>query len=199
MLKNVGFILLALTVLTACQNVSKEELDALNARATQLQVKAEKLQEEQKTLEAENETLKANIEALSEQVQVEQSKGDLKVTMQQNVLFNLGSYDLSKEGRAILKQVVDVLANLDENKRINIVGHTDDVPVHKKWRDKFVDNWDLSARRAAEVARYLIWGYGISPERIAVVGRAHTQPILANDSDENRAMNRRIELFIVTE
>jgi len=206
MLKSLGLLFLILSVLTGCQNISKEELEALNARAEQLQVKAEALEEEQmalqmeqKALEEENETLKTDIEALSQQVQVEQSKGDLKVTMQQEVLFNLGSFGLSQNGAVVLKQVADVLANLDENKRINIVGHTDDLPVHKKWRDKFVDNWDLSARRAAEVARYFIWGHGIAPERIAVVGRAHTQPVASNDSEENRAMNRRIELFIVTE
>lgn len=188
MLKRLGCVLLMLAALSGCQSISKEELKALNAKA-----------EHADALRQENEGLKADIELLSQQTLVEQNVDDLKVTMQQEVLFNPSSFKISKEGRKILKQVVNVLAGLDENKRINIVGHTDNMPVHKKWRQQFMDNWDLSARRAAEVARFFIWGYGIAPERISVTGRAHVQPVASNDTKEGRAKNRRIELFIVSE
>ena len=191
-MKRLGFVFLSLLVLSGCQSISKEEYDALNMRADQLQDKADALQ-------VENSALRADLDALSQQVQVEQNKGDIKVTLQEAVLFNSSSFEISKGGRDILKQVVQVLSGMDASKKLNIVGHTDNMPVHRKWHDHFVDNWDLSARRAAEVARYFIWGHGIAPERIAIVGKAHVQPVAGNDTKEGRAMNRRIELFIVSE
>ena len=76
-------------------------------------------------------------------------------------------------------------------------GSSDNVPVSKKWRSQFSDNWDLSSRRAGEVARYLIWGTGFPRENITVSGRADVEPVASNNTKEGQAQNRRIEIFIL--
>ncbi len=195
------YITLATFILTGCQNISKEDLQVLQARAD----KADQLQAENMRLKEEQASLKQSVaklhtqleqEITDKQVLIEQNAqtGTIKVTMQQEILFPSGSYKIDQEGAAnILKKVVD---SLDGENTLRIVGHSDNLPVSKKWRDKFSDNWDLSARRAGEVARFLIWGAGFPAERIEVVGKAAVEPVADNSTDEGRALNRRIELFI---
>lgn len=77
---------------------------------------------------------------------------------------------------------------------ITVAGHTDDVPIATS---RYRSNWDLSAARAASVAHELLRA-GIAPERIMVAGHADTQPRFPNDSPENRAANRRIDIALIT-
>ena len=201
MFQRLIYITLAAFILVGCQNISKEDLQVLQARAD----KAEQLQAENMRLKEEQASLKQSVaelhtqleqEITDKQVLIEQNAqtGTIKVTMQQDILFPSGSYEIDQEGAAdILKKVV---SSLDGENTLRIVGHSDNLPVSKKWRDKFSDNWDLSARRAAEVARFLIWGAGFPAERIEVVGKAAVEPIADNSTEEGRALNRRIELFI---
>ncbi len=77
-----------------------------------------------------------------------------------------------------------------------VVGHTDDVPIGKKFRQIFPSNWELSSARALAVTRYLQERGGLAPEFLAAVGRAHYCPLVPNDSVENRRKNRRVEIVI---
>jgi len=193
--------LLAILVLAGCQNISKDDLQVLQAQAD----KADQLEQENAQLKQERESLKQSVDQLNSQLEqeitekqilVEQNAqtGIIKITMQQDILFPSSSFEIDQEGAAdMLRKVV---ASLDGENKLRIVGHTDNLPVSKKWRNKFSDNWDLSARRAGQVARFMIWGAGFPAENIEVVGRAHVEPIAGNMTEEGRALNRRIELFI---
>lgn len=77
---------------------------------------------------------------------------------------------------------------------ITVSGHTDDVPIATS---RYRSNWDLSAARAASVAHELL-AAGIEPVRIMVSGHADTQPRMPNDTPENRAANRRIDIVLIT-
>ncbi len=201
MIQRIGYVILAALLLTGCQNISKEDLQALQTRAD----KVDQLEQENTLLKQERESLAQSISQLNSQLEqeirekqllIEQhaQTGTIKITMQQDILFPSGSFEIDQEGAAdMLRKVV---SSLDGENKLRIVGHTDSLPVTKKWRDKFSDNWDLSARRAGEVARFMIWGAGFPPANIEVVGRAHMEPIADNASEEGRALNRRIELFI---
>ncbi len=201
MFQRIGFVLCATLILTGCQNINKEELQALQYQAKQ----TESLQKENAKLKQERASLLQSVtqlnqqleqEILDKQVLIEQNEqtGTIKVTMQQDILFPSGSYRIDQVGAAdLLKRIAE---SLDGNNILSIVGHTDNLPVSEKWRGQFSDNWDLSARRAGEVARYLIWGAGFPPENIEVVGHANIEPVASNDTPEGRALNRRIELFI---
>ncbi len=197
-------VFLSLIMLSGCQSISNEELQTLQARAA----KAEQLQAENEALKRDKASLQKSLDALNQkleqeiqdkQVLIEQNAktGAIKVTMQQDILFSSGSYKIDQPGAAdILKKVVDSIDMSQNGSKLRIVGHTDNLPVSKQWRDKFSDNWDLSARRAGEVARYLTWGLGFPKDKITVAGRADVEPVASNDTPEGRAKNRRIELFI---
>ncbi len=200
----IGITILAMFILSGCQSISDEELEVLQARAAkaeQLQVENEKLKQSKASLQQSVAELNKQLEQeiTAKQVLIEQNEqtGAIKVTMQQDILFSSGSYKIDQEGAAdILKKVVESIDNNDGQVMLRIVGHTDNLPVAKKWRKQFSDNWDLSARRAGEVARYLTWGLGFPRENITVAGRADVEPVASNDTPEGRAKNRRIELFI---
>ena len=104
------------------------------------------------------------------------------------------------EGRAELKETAKealkmIAPTLEKTKRhVRIEGHTDNVPIKNV---EFKSNWELSARRATEVVRYLIEKHRFPADRISVSGYAEYRPIAANDSPRNRAVNRRIEIIIL--
>jgi chemotaxis protein MotB len=75
-----------------------------------------------------------------------------------------------------------------------VEGHTDNVPINTS---EFRSNWELSVRRATEVVRCLVEQHGFPPERISASGYAEYRPIASNDSPEDRAKNRRIEIVII--
>ena len=77
---------------------------------------------------------------------------------------------------------------------LQINGHTDRRPINTA---EFPSNWELSTRRAINVGKFLI-GEGIPPERIAVAGFAHFQPIDDRRDEIAYRRNRRIELKLTT-
>ncbi|MEZ4293025.1 MAG: OmpA family protein, partial [Myxococcota bacterium] len=73
---------------------------------------------------------------------------------------------------------------------LSIEGHTDDAPISTP---RFPTNWHLSAARSIAVLRYMIDAGDVDPSRIAAAGYGSTRPLVPNDSEENRATNRRVE------
>jgi chemotaxis protein MotB len=73
---------------------------------------------------------------------------------------------------------------------VAVHGHTDDRPIHSR---RYPSNWELSVDRATRVARALV-GMGIEPARLSIRGFGEDRPLVANDSDENRMRNRRVEI-----
>lgn len=108
-----------------------------------------------------------------------------------NGLFGSGAAILSAGGKNLLSRLGDaLLAQTDA--RILVLGHTDDVPVGSN--SSYVDNTDLSNRRALQAMRHLGDVVGLSFERLSSTGLADNYPIASNDTVEGRALNRRIEL-----
>jgi chemotaxis protein MotB len=77
---------------------------------------------------------------------------------------------------------------------VRIEGHTDNVPIRTA---VFKSNWELSVTRATEVVRYLIEAHGFPPSRISATGYSEYKPVAPNDTAENRALNRRIEIILL--
>jgi len=120
----------------------------------------------------------------------------VKVTMPQGVLFASGSTQINPAGRNVLARMAEGLKSAPEDGLIRIVGHSDALPVSSKLRSHFTDNWELSAARAAAVARVFIWGENINENRIRVEGRAAEDPVADDAAATGRAKNRRIEIFV---
>ena len=76
---------------------------------------------------------------------------------------------------------------------INVVGHTDNVPMHS---EKYATNWELSVARASIVARCLVEEMGMNPQQFVVSGYSSYRPIKPNTNARNRATNRKVEIII---
>ncbi|MHA7834660.1 MAG: OmpA family protein, partial [Algiphilus sp.] len=81
----------------------------------------------------------------------------------------------------------------DGDYTVTVAGHTDDLPITT---ERFRSNWELSAARAVSVAHQVLDTQHIPPEALQVSGFADARPLVANDSVENRARNRRVEIII---
>ncbi|MFK8029936.1 MAG: flagellar motor protein MotB [Gammaproteobacteria bacterium] len=103
-------------------------------------------------------------------------------------------------GFAIVKQnflpTLDKISRLCANMSgiVQVTGHTDDVPISTQ---QFRSNWDLSSSRAVTVAHRMLKNNDLDPRRLVITGLAWTQPIVPNDTAENRATNRRVEISIL--
>ena len=111
----------------------------------------------------------------------------LVVTFESGLLFDFDSDQLRAESKKNLDNLAKSLSDFGDSKLL-LVGHTDDVGT-----DTY--NLDLSRRRAAAVADYLI-SRGVPAARIATSGRGESEPIAPNDSDADRQKNRRVEVAI---
>lgn len=104
-----------------------------------------------------------------------------------NVFFDTDSYTLRDESKIELEKLAQFMET-NAAVAIEIGGHTDDIGSD-------TDNQVLSERRASAVVEYLV-SRGIAPERLSSVGYGESAPLVANDSQENRAKNRRTEFKI---
>jgi OmpA-OmpF porin, OOP family len=114
---------------------------------------------------------------------------DGRLAIADAVYFESGKDAIEARSFALLDQIAAVLQNHDEILKLSVEGHTDDT-------GDAAFNRDLSNRRAAAVVAYLT-GKGVASTRLGSTGFGPDQPVVPNDSDENRAKNRRVEFRIV--
>lgn len=116
------------------------------------------------------------------------------ISISDKMLFNSGSYKVSKNADAILQKIADVI-NSEESLEVMVEGHTDDKLMVANASVK--DNWDLSVLRATSVVKKLQNDFNVAPEKLIASGRSFYQPLVANDTKENRATNRRTRIVIL--
>lgn len=117
------------------------------------------------------------------------------LVVKDKLLFPLGSAEVSEEGKKLLQEVAAKFK--DTNDLLQIDGHTDDVPVVKpETVAKFVNNWGLAAMRARAVLD-LLAKYGIPERRLFLRAFGMQRPRVPNDTPENRAKNRRVEVVFI--
>jgi chemotaxis protein MotB len=126
-------------------------------------------------------------------VQTEITERGLVIHIMESVLFREGSAQLEPRALEILDRVSDVIR--DRPNHIRIEGHTDDRPINTP---VYPSNWELSSARATEVVRYYIDQHAIAPDRISALGYGEYRPIRPNNSIENRAANRRVDIVVLT-
>jgi len=201
----------------------KEELEqVLKARSDTLSQNISDLRQKVATLEGENKRLKEEIAALQRvkeekvkevsntyeqllqnmkseiakgQVTISELKGKLTVNMEAAILFDSGKADVKDDGLEILQKMVGTLKGV-KDKAIRIEGHTDNVQIIGALSRVFPTNWELSAARAINVARYL-QQQGLDPAVLSAAAFAEYKPVADNGTKEGRAKNRRIEITLV--
>jgi chemotaxis protein MotB len=115
------------------------------------------------------------------------------ISISDKMLFNSGSYRISKKADKILKKLADVI-NSEPSLDVMIEGHTDSRTIST---DKVADNWDLSVLRATSVVRTLQKDFGVAPEKLIASGRSSYKPVTDNDTSEGRSRNRRTRILIL--
>ena len=125
-------------------------------------------------------------------VSVNQTRRGVVIDISASTLFGTGEAILRPGMLGVLRQVSTVLSK--EELPIEVEGHTDDIPIATA---QFPSNWELSSARASSVVRMLI-DNGVPAKNLTVVGLASNQPLAPNDSQENRARNRRVTITIVS-
>jgi chemotaxis protein MotB len=137
-----------------------------------------------------------NKEIRQNKIIVSQYDDALTINIVDEIFFNSGDVEVKKESHEMLNRIGEVLKKMPD-KMIRVEGHTDDVPIAEKSKYKFPNNWSLGARRAVNVVTYFIEKVKIDPARLEVVSYSKYRPLFPNNSAENRAKNRRIEIVVL--
>lgn len=135
--------------------------------------------------------IKSDKELLTK-VQVSREPRGLIIRLNDAVLFDEGSAIIKNNARLTLDKLTAVLCKIPNS--IRIEGHTDDVPINT---GKYPSNWELSTARATKIISYLI-EKGFNPQSLSVVGYGEYKPIKQNNSPENRASNRRVDVVVLS-
>ncbi|SDS35467.1 chemotaxis protein MotB [Formosa sp. Hel1_31_208] len=140
--------------------------------------------------------LKASMDTIEEDediaVRIEETV--VMISISDKMLFNSGSYKVSNKANDILQKIANVI-NTEESLDVMVEGHTDNKLMKNTASIK--DNWDLSVLRATAVVKKLQNDYNVAPEQLIAAGRSFYQPLVENDSKENRAKNRRTRIVIL--
>ncbi|MTI47998.1 OmpA/MotB family protein [Sporosalibacterium faouarense] len=120
----------------------------------------------------------------------------LVIRILDNVFFDPGRAEIKPRAKEVLLYIGDML-KLEEvkDKHIKIEGHTDSDPI--LYTNLFESNWELSGMRASSVLRFLVDKKGIESDRISFAGYAYYRPVAPNDTAENKAKNRRVDILIL--
>lgn len=140
---------------------------------------------------AENEDAR-RLAALAEAAKFKVQKGSdrMLITMPGSGIFESGSDIIRPDMLSALGNIAELIHLL--NVSVIIEGHTDNIPIQTP---QFPSNWELSAARATSVLR-LFLDHGVASDRLAAAGRAEYLPVASNDTEEGRALNRRVTLLI---
>lgn len=174
----------------------ESRVEALEARRGEL---AERLESRSQELGRLRETYDGLVEDLEAEVtagriQIERLRDGIRLDLPQAILFPSGSATLDPGGRDVLGKVAGRLARIEN--RIEVRGHTDDVPIRGALAERYPTNWELAAARASSVVR-LLAEEGVAPERMSAVSYGAQRPRASNDTPKGRARNRRIEIRLL--
>lgn len=130
---------------------------------------------------------------LTDDISVGIRRDGFVITLSGSLLFEPGKAQLRPQASEVLSR----LANLLEPTvgPIRIEGHSDNIPIATT---EFPSNWELSAHRGAAVLRYFTEVVGLPPARFQTGGYAEMRPLYPNDTRENRAKNRRVEIILTS-
>lgn len=162
--------LMAPVVLAGC--VSQSDYDALKAQNTQLQQ-----------------------QLAAKESQVTRLQGAITYTVNSELLFPSGSWQLSPDGKDIIGRLAKKLAP-DQQDKVIVSGYTDNTPIGTALqRQGVTSNQILSKKRADAVMQYMI-SQGVKPDLVAAQGFGDAQPVASNTTAQGRAQNRRVVVSV---
>ncbi|MAW20903.1 MAG: cell envelope biogenesis protein OmpA [Flavobacteriales bacterium] len=171
--------------------LAQEELDARSIRVTELE---SIINNKDSLVTALKRSIsKALIGLEGEGLTVVQKNGKVYISLEEDLLFASGKYEVNIGGINALRKLADALAS-QKKLEILVEGHTDSIPLSGRGLVK--DNWDLSVMRATNVVKVLLQNPLLDPLQLTAAGRAEFLPIATNKTQEGRGVNRRIEMIL---
>ena len=126
------------------------------------------------------------------EVDVQVLKGVVYVSLNDNMLYKSGSYEISDRAGETLAKIAKIITDYKDYS-VLIEGNTDNVPIT---RENIRNNWDLSCLRASSVVQALQTKYGVDPKRLTAGGRGEYNPLTSNATDAGKSRNRRTQIII---
>jgi outer membrane protein OmpA-like peptidoglycan-associated protein len=185
-MRGVAITFLSGILLTAC--VSQSKYERVLAQNNQLQRDNAALQQQSAAQSGEISQQRGQIGRL---------EGAVKYTVESDLLFKSGSWEMTPQGRQTLAQVARQLAPT-QKKKLVVHGYTDDTPIGDELEREGIASNEVLSQKRAEAVRATLISYGVRPDLIMAVGHGAANPVASNDSAEGRAKNRRVELTLGT-
>jgi len=158
--------------------VSQKKYDALDTEYQQL-----------------NQTMSAEVAA--NQMQITRLQNAIKVTVNNELLFPSGDWQMPVEAQQTIGKIVPILAPKQQTK-IQVNGYTDNVPIGPGlMRQGITSNLELSQKRADNVMQFMI-SRGVNPRLVSAQGFGEKDPVASNDTPQGQAQNRRVELTLAS-
>ena len=133
------------------------------------------------------------------QLRIDNRRGELVVNVSGDLLFEAGHAEIRAVGKGVLMELAHTLQQLPPPaagqgpRRFLVTSHVDDAPLKSK---HYKSSWELTAARAAAAVEYLV-SLGIPAQSLTAGGAGSFDPIVPNDSTEDRAKNRRLEIALL--
>jgi chemotaxis protein MotB len=143
-------------------------------------------------LRAVREAQSGMVQRLSRLASVDVQAERIDIQLPDALLFSSGRADLEDSAKMLLEKLAPELNQF--NGDIVVEGHTDDLPVGR--HSPFKSNWELSVARSFSVITFLV-DHGANPANISARGYGPYRPRVPNLTEENREMNRRIEIVLL--
>jgi len=126
----------------------------------------------------------------SDIVKLQLTEEGMRMRLSDTLMFDVGRAHIKPRIYPVLQSIVGLTEGWPN--KIIIEGHTDDRPIRT---EEFASNWELSAQRAINVVKYFV-EIGVDPNKLYPIGRADNDPIVPNDTEINKSLNRRIDIYI---
>ncbi|NLV68631.1 MAG: OmpA family protein [Spirochaetes bacterium] len=180
----------------------EKKLAALHREIANLNNELSDLKELTEKQKKELSRMENQAQELEKQLTEEIKKGEIRlkkyhdriiINIDDRISFDSGQSELKKNFLPTLEKISKILAQYPEY-YIIIEGHTDDVPIKTA---RFRNNWQLSTERALAVLDYLLKNTELDPRRFSAAGYGEYRPVVSNDTKENRALNRRVDIVVI--
>ena len=140
----------------------------------------------------EQQVLQTVSEKVKNDFSIQWNQKRLVLVLGERIAFNVGEADLLPDFQPTLKQIAEFISS-QKGYNVTVAGHTDDTPINTT---QFPSNWELSAIRAVNVAKFMILN-GVNPHQISTEGYSAYRPLQPNTTDQNRHSNRRVEITLI--
>ena len=127
-------------------------------------------------------------------MEIIETEQGVAIQVRESILFETSKSTLREDSKAVLSSIAELLSSIDNT--IVVEGHTDNRPISTA---EFPSNWELSVDRAVNVVKYFVENTGIDPKRLSATGYGEHHPVVPNDTEENMAKNRRVNILIIAD